>query len=112
MRGQTVPTRHCQKIGATYSLCREQGWAYPYSVSANVQNEWKRVPVKSKKMYFERMKFSRSRCLAKTSTEVSALVGAYRKKLELENQKEKRKQVVQFPIRCVRFLAKTWRGMK
>ena len=112
MRGQTVPTRHCKKIGVTYSLCREQGWAYPYSVSANVQNEWNQIPVKLKKMYFERMKFSRSRCLAKTSTEVSALVGAYRKKLERENQKEKRKQVVQFPIRCVRFLAKTWRGMK
>lgn len=104
LRGESVDTQHRQKVGASFTACRAQGWAYPYTVSKNAQAELEKIPAKVQKAYLPRLVYTRSRYLAKTPDEVASLTAAYQLEKEQAARRWRWKNIVLFPLRCVRFL--------
>lgn len=106
MRGETVDTQHREKVGASFTVCRAQGWAYPYTVSKNARTELEKTPAKAQKAYLPRLIYTRSRYLAKTPEEAAALTAAYQLENEKAARRQRRKNILLFPLRCARFLVR------
>lgn len=104
MQGETVDTRHREKVAVAYSVCDISKWNYPYSVSPDIRQNFLHVSTKAKRQYLSRLRYTRARCLAKTAAEVTCLEKAYLKKNRQMTQHQKWTATVKLPLRCARFV--------
>lgn len=104
LAGERADTYNKAKVAAGFLTCKAAGWGYPYTVSPTAAAQLAGVPEKERAQFLPRLRYSRARFLADTPDTVTDLTADYQRKLDRAEARQRCKQRLLFPLRCVRYV--------